>query len=151
MDGRYLTELATKAVTAMEAVTAAVRAPENLQIVKEAYFNEIPFQERKKECARIRGKYPDRIPVICERDFASTIAQVDKRKFLVPQDLTVGQFLYVIRARMKLRPDEAIFLFIQGRLPRTQSTMQALYEEHKADDGFLYITYSAENTFGHNP
>ena len=28
------------------------------------------------------------------------------------------------------------------------STMGAIYEEHKDEDGFLYIAYSGENTFG---
>jgi GABA(A) receptor-associated protein len=26
--------------------------------------------------------------------------------------------------------------------------MSDIYDEHKDDDGFLYITYSGENTFG---
>lgn len=26
--------------------------------------------------------------------------------------------------------------------------MATVYEEHKDEDGFLYITYSGENTFG---
>jgi GABA(A) receptor-associated protein len=26
--------------------------------------------------------------------------------------------------------------------------MSAIYDEHKDDDGFLYISYSGENTFG---
>jgi hypothetical protein len=26
--------------------------------------------------------------------------------------------------------------------------MSSVYEDHKDDDGFLYITYSGENTFG---
>jgi hypothetical protein len=28
------------------------------------------------------------------------------------------------------------------------SLMSDIYEEHKDEDGFLYITYSGENTFG---
>mmetsp|Transcript_9413 Transcript_9413/g.29665 ORF Transcript_9413/g.29665 Transcript_9413/m.29665 type:complete len:92 (+) Transcript_9413:216-491(+) len=28
------------------------------------------------------------------------------------------------------------------------SFMSTVYEEHKDEDGFLYITYSGENTFG---
>ena len=27
--------------------------------------------------------------------------------------------------------------------------MATVYEDHKDEDGFLYITYSGENTFGH--
>lgn len=30
----------------------------------------------------------------------------------------------------------------------TASLMSAIYEEHKDEDGFLYMTYSGENTFG---
>ena len=26
--------------------------------------------------------------------------------------------------------------------------MSSIYEDHKDDDGFLYVTYSGENTFG---
>jgi GABA(A) receptor-associated protein len=29
--------------------------------------------------------------------------------------------------------------------------MSAIYDEHKDDDGFLYISYSGENTFGGLP
>ena len=28
------------------------------------------------------------------------------------------------------------------------SLMSAIYDEHKDEDGFLYITYNGENTFG---
>jgi GABA(A) receptor-associated protein len=35
----------------------------------------------------------------------------------VPADLTVGQFVYVIRKRIKLSPERAIFIFIDNKLP----------------------------------
>lgn len=131
-----------------QAILSSVPKVDHLSVVKEAYYNEFSHDERKTECKRIRTKYPDRIPVICERAFNSQIAQVDKRKFLVPMDLTVGQFLYVIRSRMKLRADEALFVFIGGKLPPTGGSMQDLYEKYRNDDGFLYLTYNGEDTFG---
>jgi GABA(A) receptor-associated protein len=73
---------------------------------------------------------------------------IDKKKYLVPTDLTCGQFVYVIRKRLKLPPEQAIHLFVNGKLPATGSLMNTLYEENKDEDGFLYITYSGENTFG---
>lgn len=30
----------------------------------------------------------------------------------------------------------------------TAALMSSVYEDHKDEDGFLYITYSGENTFG---
>ena len=69
-------------------------------------------------------------------------------RYLVPADLTVGQFVYVIRRRIKLSPEKAIFVFVNNVLPPTAALMSSIYEEHKEDDGFLYIAYSGENTFG---
>jgi GABA(A) receptor-associated protein len=60
---------------------------------------------------------------------------------LVPADLTVGQFVYVIRKRIKLSPEKAIFIFVDEVLPPTAALMSSIYEEHKDEDGFLYITY----------
>lgn len=106
--------------------------------------------------------------VICEKVEKSDIATIDKKKYLVPADLTVGQFVYVIRKRIKLSPEKAIFIFVDEVLPPTAALMSSIYEEHKDEDGFLYITYvepahhsgdlvadwdsrySGENTFGDN-
>jgi hypothetical protein len=81
--------------------------------------------------------------VICEKVEKSDIATIDKKKYLVPADLTVGQFVYVIRKRIKLSPEKAIFIFVDEVLPPTAALMSSIYEEHKDEDGFLYITYVA--------
>ena len=78
--------------------------------------------------------------VICEKVEKSDIATIDKKKYLVPSDLTVGQFVYVIRKRIKLSPEKAIFIFVDEVLPPTAALMSSIYEEHKDEDGFLYIT-----------
>ena len=86
--------------------------------------------------------------VIVEKAEKSDIPDLDKKKYLVPADLTVGQFVYVIRKRIKLSPEKAIFVFVNNVLPPTAALMSSIYDEHKDDDGFLYIAYSGENTFG---
>lgn len=106
------------------------------------------LEKRKEESGRIRQKYPDRIPVICEKAEKSNIPDIDKKKYLVPADLTVGQFVYVIRRRIKVDQNTNIFIFVNNVLPPTAALMSSLYDEQKDDDGFLYITYSGENTFG---
>ncbi|KAK9202499.1 hypothetical protein WN944_017710 [Citrus x changshan-huyou] len=68
--------------------------------------------------------------------------------YLVPADLTVGQFVYVIRKRIKLSAEKAIFIFVDNVLPPTGAIMSTIYDEKKDEDGFLYVTYSGENTFG---
>ncbi|KAK8480000.1 hypothetical protein V6N12_017222 [Hibiscus sabdariffa] len=142
---------------------------------------EHPLERRQAEAARIREKYPDRIPVVVQRADKSDVPDIDKKKYLVPADLTVGQFVYVVRKRIKLGPEKAIFVFVKNILPPTgeiklldlsirsvafpvliidllngvlamlvgaAAMMSAIYEENHDEDGFLYMTYSGENTFG---
>ncbi|KAI9595393.1 autophagy protein Atg8 ubiquitin like protein [Syncephalis fuscata] len=116
--------------------------------MRSKFKDEHPFEKRKAEAERIRQKYPDRIPVICEKVERSDIAIIDKKKYLVPADLTVGQFVYVIRKRIKLSSEKAIFIFVNDILPPTAGLMSSVYDEYKDEDGFLYVTYSGENTFG---
>lgn len=40
-------------------------------------------------------------------------------RYLVPADLSVGQFVYVVRKRIKLSAEKAIFVFIENTLPPT--------------------------------
>jgi GABA(A) receptor-associated protein len=54
----------------------------------------------------------------------------------------------VIRKRIKFNPEKAIFIFVNEMLPPTAALISSIYEEHKDEDNFLYITYSGENTFG---
>mmetsp|Transcript_13084 Transcript_13084/g.39615 ORF Transcript_13084/g.39615 Transcript_13084/m.39615 type:complete len:116 (+) Transcript_13084:146-493(+) len=112
------------------------------------FKEEHPLERRQAEAGRIRDKYPDRIPVVVEKAQKSDIPDIDKKKYLVPADLTVGQFVYVIRKRIKVSPEKAIFMFVKNVLPPTAALMTDIYEDHKDEDGFLYITYSGENTFG---
>jgi GABA(A) receptor-associated protein len=105
-------------------------------------------KKRRYESGHILKKYPDRIPCIIERKEGSDIASVDKNKYLVPSDLTMGQLLYVIRKRIKLAPEKAIFILIDDKIPCSMSPVSKVYTENKDEDGFLYIVYSGENTFG---
>lgn len=85
---------------------------------------------------------------MCERAEKSNLPEIDKNKYLVPYDLTIGQFVYVIRRRIDVPAERAIFIFVNDILPPTAATLSSVYEEHKDEDGFLYILYSSENTFG---
>lgn len=55
--------------------------------------------------------------VIVERVPTSSIAAIDKRKFLVPSDITVAQFTWIIRKRIQLPAEKAIFLFVNKSIP----------------------------------
>lgn len=108
------------------------------------------FNYRLNEFNKIITKYPNKIPVICERNFyaSSDCPYIDKNKFLVPEDFTVRQFIYIIRKRLILQPEIALFIYINNIIPVSSQLLSIIYEYNKDPDGFLYITYSFENTFG---
>lgn len=110
--------------------------------------------------------------VIVEKAPKSRIGELDKKKYLVPSDLTVGQFYFLIRKRVHLRPEDALFFFVNNVIPPTSATMGSLYsvcinpntkgnvkicvlklvflllQDHREEDFFLYIAYSDENVYG---
>ena len=106
------------------------------------------FDKSLEETTRIRKKYPNRVPVYVKKASGCEFIDIDKHKFLVPNDLTLGSFITVIRKRIKLAPEKALFIFINNILPPLSSLMINIYEEMKNNDGFLYIYYNGESTFG---
>lgn len=111
------------------------------------YKSEKIFTERSKESHAMLSRFSDRIPIIVERK-SDTIQSIDKRKFMTPKSLTMGQFIFVIRKRLKLKSTEAIFVFTNNRLVNQSTTIADIYETDKDEDGFLYLIYDFENTFG---
>ena len=110
-------------------------------------------EKRLEEFNRIKIKHPDKIPIIVEKAKTSTLPDIDKCKFLIPADVTVGQFQAILRNRISLKPDEAIFMFTDDMtLPVAAMTMGELYKQHHAtvngQGEFSYFLICNESTFG---
>ena len=54
----------------------------------------------------------------------------------------------LIGKRIRLPSHKAMFVFIDNVLPPTSALISNMYYTHRDMDGFLYMTYSGENTFG---
>lgn len=114
------------------------------------FKRENSIEKRMKESSRILEKFPDRIPVICEPSARSSHLKIDKKKFLVPKDLTISHFIIIIRGRLKLDASVALFFVVGDIVASSTTTLDDLYYNHADQDGFLYLTFSEENTFGQN-
>ena len=95
---------------------------------------------RRQEAADIRAIYQDRVPIIVERAPRANIADIDKKKYLVPGDLSgtlslrsgchverdvlttavsmfrpcvVGLFSSALRRRINLTSEQALWLFVE--------------------------------------
>lgn len=114
-----------------------------------SFKERLSLKERKRQSEVVLKKHPDRIPIIVERDpKSSKVPLIDRCKYLVPQDFSVAQLLYVVRKRIKINAEQALFFFVGGQLVTTASLLSEMYVKHKDDDGFLYVSYCGENAFG---
>lgn len=111
------------------------------------------IEKRMKESARVLEKFPDRIPVICEAGWNyknGSLPKMDKCKFLIPKDLTIAHFVMIVRGRLKLNPEVALFFVVGDIVASSTAIMSNLYDEYCDQDGFLYLNYAQENTFGYD-
>ena len=115
--------------------------------MKFSFQTNYSLKQRLDESKRILDKYPDKIPIIVETN-DKELPPLLKTKYLAPKDLTFGQFLYVIRGKLNLPPEKALFMFVNNTIPSTSDLIETVYDKQKDKDNFLYISVNSENTFG---
>ncbi|XP_077143669.1 microtubule-associated protein 1 light chain 3 alpha-like isoform X1 [Ranitomeya variabilis] len=105
---------------------------------------------RIHEVNRVKIRYPCKIPVIVERSHREKVLPpLQKVKFLVPPEITMGQFVSMIRCRLSLPPSHSLCVMINERQMACLSmTMLEAYTGQRDQDGFLYVSYRSHEVFG---
>ena len=112
------------------------------------FKNKYSLKYRVEESSRILLKYPDRVPIICEKNNRDSNIELNKKKYLISKNVTIGEFLFFIRKNLLINEYTALFLLVGDIIPPNNFTVGMLYNSYSNVDGYLYITYSFENTFG---
>jgi GABA(A) receptor-associated protein len=106
------------------------------------------IDERVKQFEKVTEAHPNKVPVILERAPSAEVPDIDKNKYLLPRDFTVANFLEVIRKRTNLSKEQALFVYVDGTVPASNAIFGSIYDQHKDKDGFLYVVYTGESSFG---
>lgn len=114
--------------------------------------------KRSPEAMKMLAKYPGRLPVICHKaaGWGSSAGSgpfadlPERKKFLVPSTMSCDGLRDTIRKHIKDTVHttveiESIQLQADGSAIMEES-MQDIYDNHKADDCFLYISFSVEGS-----
>lgn len=117
-------------------------------------FSKKQFTKQEKELIRkevelVKEKYPNYIPIIVRPK--SDEIKMSRYKFLVGSDITIGQFLFIIRKKMQnIKSSEAIFLLVNNILvPSTQLLSMVYREQSDTETNMLFFTLCKESTFGY--
>jgi len=107
------------------------------------------LEQRQTESRQIKQKHPNRACIYMVKSTTKpTLPDLDKNKYLVPIDITIGQLSYIIRKRISLCPSAAMFLMINNTIVSSSLTIAETEKKYINEDGFLYIHYTTENCFG---
>jgi GABA(A) receptor-associated protein len=97
------------------------------------------------------NKYPDRVPIVIT---SKTYIKDNQLRFAVPQNLTITQFMVLLRTKIELKPEEAIFFFVkdndtgQDIMVQSSVTIEYLYTQYKDKDSILNLFFEKEAVFG---
>ena len=114
------------------------------------YKTEKKLEERKKESEKIISYFPDKIPIICEKDPKCNLTELEKSGYIIKKNMSVNKFIAIFRKKIKIEEGYAFYLLVnQKYILLGNNTMSEIYDKFKdKEDGFLYITYSSELMWG---
>ncbi len=107
----------------------------------------------KKKIEELINKHPNRIPVVIS---SKSYKEHKANRFIVPIDMTVNQFMIILRNRTKINSTEAIFIFVKDYktvakkdiIAPASETIGSLYDKYKDDKLILNLVYEKEAVFG---
>ena len=118
----------------------------NFDSIEPQYKNIFSLKERKNTYKKINEKYPNKIPIICEKHPKSKLNKIEKTRFLINNEMTLNEFKLLIEKYFFDKSE--IYIFINDKFIHANLPMKELYNKYKDDDdNFLYCFYSETDDF----
>ena len=111
----------------------------------EEYFSNEFFEfneEKQKNKILFWNKIPLEISLTKNAKKAYKIKKLDKTKYLLPLDFTMGQFSYLLKKKLNIdQNDDLFFLLVNGKVSCPyEMNLKDIYDKYKKEDNILYLT-----------
>ena len=105
------------------------------------------YGKRCEASQNVKKQYPNRLPCIVEA-YKKNDPPTTKYKYLAPRDISLSKLMIEIRKNVVIDEGLSIIFMINNMIIPSTRTMEDIYNRYVDDDGFLYIIYTCESTFG---
>ena len=120
--------------------------------MKSSHKEEFTKKERLQQSSKLKEDNKGKIPVICNKDPNCKLKSLLKTKYLFSTEITIDKFLKLIRKKLEMEEDEALFIVANCKSNKYalvgSMSFGEIYDKYKDDDGFLYLIYSSEKIWG---
>ncbi len=120
----------------------------------EKRYKDVELEKRKKNYRKVSALKDCEgcVPVICEpsKGCSYDLPEMKTLNLLVKEDMEFPQLQMHIRKKLEKRitSKDALFFTVNDKMPSSKQTIRQIYNNEKDEDGFLYVYYTPENTFG---
>jgi GABA(A) receptor-associated protein len=112
-------------------------------------------KNNKNKIETLLKKYPDRVPIIItSRSINLKDNNTNNTNFIVPSNITIAEFIIILRKRIKIYKEESIFMFVIDNITKkdimvqSSITIDTLYSQYKDENLILNLYVEKESVFG---
>jgi GABA(A) receptor-associated protein len=108
------------------------------------------LEARRSEATKLLAQHPNKVPTIVEPSKSKdNVYFMPSNKFIVRKDCSFQELSHIIRSKLKLRPEASLCIVVGAEMiPSPEQSIGQLYELKGEADGFLYISYSSQQSYG---
>jgi len=116
------------------------------------YKKQYPLLDRKRVSETILDRYENRVPIILEAGDRRLVqaGTVNYQRQIMMRDTRIQDLIVSLKQKLgdQFRPTDSLFIYADNRILNGFTTIGKAYDQYRDEDGFLYLTYTTQETFG---
>jgi GABA(A) receptor-associated protein len=108
----------------------------------------LSLEERQEKSKSFRERHPNHIPVLVTEHKKSEVKGPSLLKFNVSKACKIAEVIMSIKQKTNPTSTAAIYVYVNNEVCNPSQSIVDIDSKYRNEDGYLYLVYSTENTFG---